>query len=124
MSDETQTTLFDMLREQERRHAAKDELTDEADTPVKQLFLRFHDMNPEVFDKFCEFTLLAIREKHFHHYGSMGIIQQIRWDTGVTSKWPTGFKIDNNWSPFYSRMFEAVYPEYRGFFRMRNSVAD
>ena len=29
------------------------------------------------------------------------------------------FKINNNWFPFYSRLFEHDHPNYRGFFRLR-----
>jgi hypothetical protein len=119
-----QTNLFDHLKKQEMDHdKVVDALGDGVDNNMKRMFLAYHDANPEVFDKFCDLSLRAIR-KGFKHYGSMGIIQLMRWETGVTADDPQGFKVNNNYAPFYARMFESVYPEYKGFYRKRSSLAD
>ena len=119
-----QTTLFDQLSKQEREHALL-ALDEEAgvNNDMKRTFLKYHDNNPDVFDCFCDLTNKTIA-KGFQHYGSQGILELLRWQTGVTTTDPKGFKINNDFAAFYSRMFEAVYPEYKGFFRKRRSAAD
>lgn len=133
-----QRNLLDQLKEQEiqtQKKRAKltpeqllDQLGEDSDRSqkaieAKQRFIDFHDNNPHVFEAFAEYTLRTIA-KGFEHYGAMGIVQIIRWHTGITTQSKEGFKINNNYVPFYARTFEAVYPEHRGFFRMRSSYAD
>ena len=119
-----QRTLFEQLSEQEREHALRS-LDDDSgvNNDMKRAFLKYHDNNTHVFDRFCDLTLETIR-KGFEHYGSQGIMELLRWQTGVTASDPQGFKINNNYAAFYARMFEAVYSEYKGFFRKRRSAAD
>jgi len=82
---------------------------------------KYHKENPQVWEKFKEFTLRTI-EKGFTHYGSKGIFELIRWHTGTTGN--DGFKVNNNYTPFYVRLFERTYPQHKGFFRKRKSKAD
>ena len=46
-----------------------------------------------------------------------GIFEIIRWHTGVTG---TGnYKLCNNYTPDYARKMMSAYPEFDGFFRVR-----
>lgn len=82
-------------------------------------FENFHRRNPAVYDLFKKFTfdLLDAGRKH---YGSQSVIERIRWHTDVTTT-DTAFKINNNHSPFYSRLFAKDFPQHKDFFRMRVS---
>jgi hypothetical protein len=48
----------------------------------------------------------------------------LRWETAIDTRSDDGFKINNNFRAFYSRLFEEDFPQHRGRFRMRASAAD
>ena len=52
------------------------------------------------------------------------MIHRIRWHIDVETEAPDGFKINNNFSPFYARLWMVENPEREGFFRLRDSAAD
>lgn len=80
-------------------------------------FLAFNRQNPEVREQFFAFALGLIR-RGYRHYSAHGILYRVRLEqVGL-------FKINNDWSAFYARLFREAYPQYRGFFRFRISRAD
>lgn len=85
-------------------------------------FLAYHHENKHVYQAFKRLTLKTIA-KGFSNYSAKGIFEVLRWETGVSE---TGgeFKINNNYTPYYARMFMNEYPQYEGFFRLRKSKAD
>ncbi len=86
-------------------------------------FMEYHKANPQIWEAFQRKTFEAIR-RGFGHYGARAIIELIRWETGVAADGEDGFKVNNNWPPYYGRMFERTYPEHTGFFRRREAKAD
>lgn len=102
--DGTQLTLFDL-----------GERTSE--------FLQYHDRHPDIWKAFERKTFEAIN-RGFRNYGVGAIFELLRWETGVGSDGKDGFKLNNNWRAYYARLFEAKYPQHRGFFRNRESRAD
>lgn len=62
-------------------------------------------------------------EKGFKHYGAKGIFEIIRWHTGVAANGDV-FDVNNNYTPYYARLFESDYPEHKGFFYKRKSKFD
>jgi len=84
-------------------------------------FCQYHKDNPEVYTEFEKFALKTIN-KGFTHYSAKGIFELIRWHTGVAAK--GAYKVNNNYTPFYARMFEESHPEHDGFFRKRKSKFD
>lgn len=87
-----------------------------------QKFLKYHKENPHVYQEFKKLTFKTI-QKGFKHYSARGIIQLLRWHTGVSEN-GTGLKINDHRSMYYGRMFMNEYPEHDGFFRLRSSAAD
>ena len=85
-------------------------------------FLAFHRDNPRVWELFRKYTL-AVTGRGFRHYGAGGIWERIRWHVEVETRGEP-WKINNNYRAFYARKFMSQYPEYLGFFRRRESVAD
>lgn len=77
----------------------------------------WHKQNPAVYELFVKYTKEAINAGH-EHYGAKGVIERIRWHTSVETGGDI-FKINNNWAPFYARLFMVDYPEHDGFFRLR-----
>lgn len=86
-------------------------------------FCSYHEQNPHIYKEFERMTLLTIREKKFKNYSAKGIFELIRWHTGVEA-FRDCFKVNNNYTPFYARMFEQRHPEYKDFFRKRGSIFD
>lgn len=81
-------------------------------------FEAYDAAHPQIWRAFEALTLQAIN-RGFKHYGSQGIIEIIRWKTGINAEFPDGFKINNNFGAHYSRKFMRVHPQHDGFFRIR-----
>jgi hypothetical protein len=84
-------------------------------------FCQYHQDNPQVYVAFKDFTWKTIA-RGFKHYSAKGVFELVRWHTGVAGN--DQFKINNNYTPFYARLFEKDYPEHAGFFRQRESKFD
>lgn len=84
--------------------------------------LAFHHKHPKVYELFCKFTKQLIR-RGFNNYGVNAVCERIRWETDEAQvDGSSTFKFNNNYRPFYSRMFMDQYPEYEGFFRTREQT--
>jgi len=89
---------------------------------LKERFEIYHKENPHIYHQF-RFYALEVIKSGFKNFGAQMIIEKIRWETGVVSK-NSDFKINNDYAAFYSRMFMSEYPNYKGYFRLRKSIAD
>ena len=87
-------------------------------TKLQKEFEAFHTNNLHVYELFKKYTLQVIASG-FNHYSARTIIHRIRWHTSIDTDDPEGFKINNNHSPYYSRMFVTEFPRHTGFFRDR-----
>lgn len=79
-------------------------------------FEQYHREHPEIyaeFERLAKQLIFAGRT----HYSSDGILHIIRYNTALRGK--GDYKINNNYSPDYARMFESNYPEHEGFFEKR-----
>jgi hypothetical protein len=85
-------------------------------------FELYHAENPDIYRMFKQFTFEAISSGR-KYFGANAIIERIRWATMIEAKNDL-FKINNNYAPFYSRLFENEYPKHKGFFRKRHARAD
>lgn len=84
-------------------------------------FEAFHRDNPQVYALFVRFALQAAGRRS--HFGAKAVFERMRWHAAFDV---TGdeFKVNNNYTAFYARLFERDYPQHAGFFRQRASVAD
>lgn len=97
-------------------------------TKGEQLFLEFkiyHMANPHVWLAFRRFTFEAIKAGRTR-YSAYSVVQRIRWHKDIEAYKPpalkedeglTDFKLNNNHTPFYARLFHFRFPEYDGFFK-------
>lgn len=54
-----------------------------------------------------------------------GIFERIRWHTDKPNhEGKSTFKLNNNYTAIYARMFHACYPEHAGFFRTRHQISE
>lgn len=89
---------------------------------TQQDFREYHANNPQVYTLFCYFAD-KVRKAGFKNYSAEAIFNQIRWYTDVETQDPEGFKINNDFKPFYSRKWMNEH-NLNDFFRTRKSVAD
>jgi len=80
-------------------------------------FEEYHKENPEIWEQFEKTTLLAI-SKGFKHYSARSIFEIIRWHRGGNLK-SDGFKINNNYTADYARLFISEHSLYENFFITR-----
>jgi hypothetical protein len=85
---------------------------------LKEQAQKFHNDHPEVWEKFVTFTFDRIK-KGYKNYSVYSIMERIRWEMDGGGDGVFEFKINNNITPFYARRFMAMYPDYFGFFRIR-----
>lgn len=85
-------------------------------------FIEYHKTNPHLYEAFKRISLRAI-ELGFTHYGAKGVFEIIRWERAEKSK-SDDFKINNNYAPLFTRLFENEFPQHVGFFRKRKSLFD
>ena len=83
----------------------------------KMKWWKWHLANPQVWDKFKEYTLDAINSgrKHYSHWA---IINRIRWNKEIETKGGE-FKISNDYICFYARLFHARFPDHKDFFKLK-----
>lgn len=88
---------------------------------IETEFDKYHRENPAIFQMFSRFAFEAIG-KGRKHIGANAIIERMRWETMIEGN--DDFKVNNNYAPFYARLFMRVNPEHSGIFEIRKSRAD
>ena len=84
---------------------------------IEKRFFQFHDENPHVYKEFERRALLLIN-KGRNHFGAKAIFEAMRFDWAATTT-DEEFKLNNNYTAYYARIFEDKHPDYVGFFEMR-----
>lgn len=89
---------------------------------ILEKFLEFHAANPLVWDLFQRFTFEALRRGRARYSADM-VVQRIRWHVDVETA-NGEVKINNNFPPYYARMFHAKYPQHAGLFETRHRISE
>ena len=92
------------------------------DQDLKQKWWTWHKANPEVFEAFEAIAFDLIKQGH-RHYSADAILHIVRFNLSK-SKGPDQYKINNNYSAYYSRLFTHYHPEHKDFFETRNVKND
>lgn len=80
-------------------------------------FKEYHNKHPKVYETFKKLTFHAKKIGH-NHFSARGIFQVMRYKLGGNVK-DDGYKFNNNYTPYYVRLFEYEHPEFEGFFEKR-----
>lgn len=83
---------------------------------TEQEIIKYDRENPMVWEMFKKFALELI-ERGYERIGAKMIFERIRWETTVAGN--DQFKINNNYTPYYARKFEQVYPQHSEVFSKR-----
>lgn len=86
-------------------------------TDIQGSFERFHREHPEVYRLFKQFAF-ELKEAGRRSYGAKSIMERIRWHYATTGT-DDGFKINNNYTSRYVRLFVAEHPDFVSFFETR-----
>ena len=89
---------------------------------MKEQFDRFHRENPQVYELFRKFTYQVI-DAGRKNFGAKAVMERIRWSTMVETK-GDAYRLNNNYTAYYARMFMAAHPEHEGLFETRKSCAE
>jgi hypothetical protein len=84
---------------------------------LKTAWWNFHKSNPRVYELFRGYAFQLIK-KGFSNYSSKSIFERIRWHSDVETT-EDKFKLNNNHTAYYSRLFAVHFPKYKNFFRIR-----
>lgn len=91
------------------------------DNPANELearFWRYHADNPQVYALFDKFTRYAIKHGRTRLSAKM-LFERIRWETTFAAQGGDGFKINNNMSAYYARLWIRNNPRHSDFFATR-----
>jgi hypothetical protein len=94
------------------------DLFDQVNDGIYRRFTEFHEQYPQVYLLFKKFAK-ALIDAGNKKLGSKMIIERIRWEYKTGSKDPEGFKINNNFTAHYARLFIKDHPQYSEYFETR-----
>jgi len=86
-------------------------------------FAEFHRENPHVFSTLVTRTRTLVARGH-KRVGMKMLFETLRWDHMLRTSGTEPFKLNNNYTAFYSRAIESKYPDLAGVYTKRGSVAD
>jgi hypothetical protein len=78
-------------------------------------FITAHAASPEVWQTFERITLGLISAGK--KAGAIDVLGRARWETHIEGG--KDWKVNNNYAPYYARIFAAKYPEHCDFFEFR-----
>jgi hypothetical protein len=85
---------------------------------IDQAFREFDEANPHVWDRFKQLALQLITSGK-DRYSAKTIICVIRFEHDLKTVSSDQFKINDIHHSRYARKFASEYPEYEGFFELR-----
>jgi len=80
-------------------------------------FVIFHKANRHVYRLFCVFAdrVAQVRDS----YSARAIFHRVRWEVDIETVSDDMLKINNDFSPYYARMYLATHPDTEKFFQLR-----
>lgn len=85
-------------------------------------FCAYHEENPQIYEGFKKLALKAIALQNRQRFGAKALFEILRWNTAIIGN--DEFKLNNNYTSFYARLFEKEFPQHVGFFEKRKSKFD
>ncbi len=87
---------------------------------TNEIWWEFHKANPRVYELFKQIAFKAINKGKKQMSATL-VVNVIRWEhfLETTDQKNGGFKINNNFVPYYSRLFMRDFPKYDGIFATR-----
>lgn len=83
-------------------------------------FQTYDEENPQIWEEFKKRSFQA-KKRGFKNYSANGIFEIIRWHSSTGSD--DVFKLNNIYRADYARKMMREFPEFEGFFRVRELKA-
>lgn len=90
--------------------------------PMVEGFKVFHRENPSVYDELRKLAL-KLRDKGIRRWGMKGLFEVLRWQRAIETSGDE-FKLNNNYTAFYSRLLMENEQQLIDFFETRISRID
>jgi len=90
---------------------------------IPEAFKEFHNKNPKIYHHFKEYFFYLHNRKGWRKVGGKLIMERIRFEVLIMTK-GSDFKIDNNFTAYYIRLFIQDYPQYEKCFELRTIKFD
>lgn len=87
-------------------------------------WVEFHHDNPGVWSLFKHFSVKAKEEYGAAKCSARLIAEQIRWQALIETKSEDGYKLNNIYIPYYSRLLMLTDLRFDGFFSRRDKSFD
>ncbi len=84
-------------------------------------FKIYHAENPHVYQAFSAFAMQLIAAG-VDTLSAYLIYERMRWESAIGGN--DGFKLNNNYRPYYARLFMQDNPAYEGFFQLRQVACE
>ncbi len=84
---------------------------------IEAQFKIYHEANPHVFESFKKFAT-EVKNMGKEQYSANSIFERMRWHTEIETVGER-FKLSNNYRAYYARKLMDEYPEFYGFFRIK-----
>lgn len=81
-------------------------------------FKLYHAENPHIYQAFEAFAFQLIHSG-VTKLSAYLIYERMRWESLIYGN--DGFKLNNNYRPYYARLFMQNHPEYEGYFEIRKA---
>jgi hypothetical protein len=85
-------------------------------------FEKFNADNPNVYREIVRLSREA-KAKGFQRLGIRMVYERMRWEFTMSSPTHSRFKLDDNFTSFYSRLIMKQEPDLNGFFEIRGRAA-
>lgn len=82
------------------------------------LFLATHAQQPEVWKNFEKMALHLVQTRR-SNFGAKEIFESLRRGCDEIQIKAHDFKLNNNWTPYYARVFTIFHPEYKHRIQLR-----
>lgn len=85
---------------------------------IRHDFEIFHNKNPHVYAQLVKMAR-EWRRATDTKLGIKTLYERLRWEYGLTGKDKHGFKLNNNYAPYYARLIMDENPDLQGMFDLR-----
>jgi hypothetical protein len=93
------------------------------DATIKERFDAFHKVNPRVYQELKRLALILVNRGH-KRIGMQMLFEQMRWQWYERTIDTSGFKLNNDYAAYYSRLLMEQEPELAGVFTTRSVTQD
>lgn len=93
------------------------------DISISEKFEEFHALNPHVYELFVRYSRMAL-DRGFERFSAKAVFERLRWHLNFETRGDDTFKINNNYTALYARKTMEEYPEFVGFFELRERISE